>query len=269
MRAIFVLTALLAAVTTGSFAFAGDGSAGARAAGSVFMVSAGEVDSGDRSPNAGTSSIPASSSGTWHHSAACAVGGSALCRQFATCADGTPVVYWWMTNGTGDTVADYYQCPNEASPPAAAPPQITNALVLRALRRVELPGSRLQVQPPGGETLVNFKTNFFTDSGAFTRSVRLLGRRVDLRIRPAQFRWVFGDGADLASTSAGARYPDLEITHAYESKGSVSPSVDTTYAARYRVDGGAWRDVDGTVTIPGEPVRLRVRTARPVLVSHG
>ena len=161
----------------------------------------------------------------------------------------------------------YCDLPSDA--PAAASPVITNALVLRALRRVDLPGSELGVQPPGGETLVNFETNFFTDAGAFSRSVRLLGRRVDLRVWPSRFHWVFGDGADLASTSAGARYPDLEITHAYEASGSVSPSVETTYAARYRVDGGPWREVEGTVTVPGDPVRLRVRTARPVLVSHG
>ncbi|NYD43116.1 hypothetical protein [Nocardioides panaciterrulae] len=124
------------------------------------------------------------------------------------------------------------------------------------------------MQPPGGETLVNFRTNFYTEQEPFTRTVQLLGRRVDLRIWPSQFHWRFGDGADLATSDAGAPYPDLQITHAYESKGGVSPSVDTTYAAQFRVDGGAWRDVDGTVTIPGSPVRLQVRTARPVLVSY-
>ena len=31
------------------------------------------------------------------------------------------------------------------------------------------------------------------------------------------------------------------------------------------MDGGEWRDVDGTVTIPGSPVQLDVVTARPVL----
>jgi hypothetical protein len=44
--------------------------------------------------------------------------------------------------------------------------------------------------------------------------------------------------------------------------------VDTTYAAQFRVNGGAWRDVNGTVTIPGAPVQLEVRTATPVLVGY-
>ncbi len=126
---------------------------------------------------------------------------------------------------------------------------------------------QIQVQPPNGRTLVNFDTNFYTEQPAFDRTVTLLGRRVDLRIWPSQFRWVFGDGSEFPSTSAGAPYPDLLITHKYLQRGGVSPRVDTTYSARFRVDGGPWRDVDGTVTIPGAPVALRVITATPVLVG--
>jgi hypothetical protein len=153
--------------------------------------------------------------------------------------------------------------------PVAAPqaPALTPGLVARAFRTIDLPPSELIIQPPHGRTLVNFDTNFYTEQPAFDRTVRLLGKQVDLRIWPSQFRWVFGDGAELPSTSAGAPYPDLLITHNYLRKGGVSPRVDTTYAARFRVDGGAWRDVDGTVTVPGEPVRLEVVTARPVLVG--
>ena len=47
----------------------------------------------------------------------------------------------------------------------------------------------------------------------------------------------------------------------------MRPKVDTTYSARFRVDGGPWRDVNGTVTIPGNAVVLRVVEARPTLVS--
>ena len=161
--------------------------------------------------------------------------------------------------------------PPPANVPGSLPaisPAVTPGVVLAALRRIELPASELQVQPPNGETLVNFDTNFFTRQGEFTRTVTLLGQRVELRIWPSQYRWVFGDGGSLASESAGAPYPDLQITHDYRSKGGVRPRVDTTYSARFRVNGGAWRDVDGTVTIPGAPVDLQVRTATPVLVGH-
>jgi hypothetical protein len=146
-------------------------------------------------------------------------------------------------------------------------PSLTTDAVTTAFRELPLPASELVVEPPKGRTLVNFDTNFYTDQPAFDRTVTLLGRRVDLRIWPSQFRWVFGDGSEVPSASPGAPYPDLLITHKYLHRGGVNPRVDTTYSARFRVDGGAWRDVAGTVTIPGEPVALRVITATPVLVG--
>ena len=159
--------------------------------------------------------------------------------------------------------------PGTSSCPAtlAAPPEVTPGLVLRAFRRIPLPASELVVQPPGGRTLVNFETNFYTEQGEFTRVVRLLGRRVVLRIWPESFTWVYGDGSSERTSSAGSPYPDLEITHRYLERGRVAVRVDTTYAAEFRVGGGPWRGVDGTVTIPGEAEGLRVVTARPVLVG--
>jgi hypothetical protein len=141
-------------------------------------------------------------------------------------------------------------------------------LVARAFRRLQLPASELVVQPPGGRTLVNFETNFYTENGEFTRTVDLLGQRVELRIWPSVYGWRFGDGAVRQTVGAGSPFPDLEITHRYLDKGRVSPRVDTTYAAQFRVNGGPWRDVAGTVTVPGAAEGLRVVEARPVLVGY-
>ena len=156
---------------------------------------------------------------------------------------------------------------NEPLETAATPPTLTPGLVARAFRQLTLPASELVVEPPGGRTLVNFETNFYTEGGEFTRVVELVGRRVELRIRPVRFGWRFGDGTERWTTSPGDAYPNLVVTHRYLSKGRVSASVATTYAARFRVGGGAWREVAGTVTVPGGPVGLRVVTARPVLVG--
>ena len=153
------------------------------------------------------------------------------------------------------------------APPAAAPPQVTPGLVAQAFRRLPLPASELTVQPPGGETLVNFDTNFFTDSDPFTRTVTLLGRQVRLRIEPSRFGWRFDDGHVQWTAEPGSAYPHLDITHAYREAARVSPRVDTTYSATYSVAGGAWQPVAGTVTIPGASVSLRVREARPELVG--
>ena len=155
--------------------------------------------------------------------------------------------------------------------PVAAPAQITQGIVLRALRRVELPASRLVVQPPGGRTLVNFDTR--TEAAPFTRTVRLLGSRVDLAITPASFSWSHGDGTRQVTSDPGRAYHrgvamNQYVSHRYQDAHvTMKPKVDTTYSARFRVDGGPWRDVDGTVTIPGTAVQLRVVEARPTLVS--
>lgn len=146
-------------------------------------------------------------------------------------------------------------------------PAITPVLVAAALKRIPLPPSKLIVQPPNGRTLVNFDTNFYTETEAFTRSVTLLGQQVELSITPASFAWRFGDGKSETTTSPGSAYPDLEITHNYLRKGRVTPSVDTTYTATYRVNGGAAQPVPGSVTIAGTAVPLRVVTARPQLVG--
>jgi hypothetical protein len=97
--------------------------------------------------------------------------------------------------------------------------------------------------------------------------VTLLGQRVDLHIVPSRFGWRFGDGEVMETDHGGARYPDLRITHDYRRKGAVGPAVDTTYTATYRVNGGAWAPVPGSVTIPGDTVLLQVLTATPVLVG--
>ena len=152
-------------------------------------------------------------------------------------------------------------------PPEAAEDLLTPDVVASAFRRIPLPGQTVRIQPANGRTLVNFETNFFTDAAPFDRTVTLLGQQVDLRITPAEFTWRFGDGTAESGTDAGAPYPDLRVTHDYAREGRVAPSMDTTYSAIYRVNGGAWRDVPGTVTIAGPTVPLQVLTARPTLVG--
>ncbi len=130
-----------------------------------------------------------------------------------------------------------------------------------------LPPSQLEIQPPNGRTLVNFDTNFYTERPAFTRVVTLLGQRITLRIEPASFTWHFDHGAPRTTTTPGARYPRLLVTHTYEKKGSYRPRVDTTYTAVFRVGGGAWRPVPGSVTITGPTVALEAVEARPLLTA--
>ena len=153
-------------------------------------------------------------------------------------------------------------------PPGQAEDAVSPGLVAQALRFVPLPPPVIHVEPANGRTLVNFDTNFFTETVPFDRTITLLGQQVDLHIVPGQFGWRFGDGETMTTAKPGAPYPQLDVTHSYLTKGHVAPSVDTTYTATFRVKGGPWQDVPGSVTVAGAPVDLEVLTATPTLVGY-
>ncbi len=151
-----------------------------------------------------------------------------------------------------------------------ARPQVTSAVVLNALRRIGLPALEVRIQPED-KTLVNFDTIFYAEPQTVTRDLTLLGQRVQVEATPASFAWSFGDGEAATTSTPGAPYPAKDIVHKYfDAHVTVEPSVAVTYTARFRVNGGAWRDVDGTVTIDGPPASLRIAEAIAVLSGdHG
>lgn len=168
-------------------------------------------------------------------------------------------VYWVATSCEGPT--------RQVRPPLPAS-------VLRAFRRVPLPEPQLSIQPPNGKTLVGLETIYSTKAEPFTRTLRLLGRQVTLRVEPTSFVWRHGDGTSQTTDWSGKAWdhdsPDIDgyLTHVYEHTGEVNPSVEVTWSAEFRVGGGAWQPVNGTVTRAGAPVPLRVVEGQPVLNSY-
>jgi len=148
-------------------------------------------------------------------------------------------------------------------------PTLTLADVQKAFAELPLPAGTLVIQPPDGLTLVNFKTNFYTTSTApITTTVTLLEQSVTLEATPTTFTWYFGDGESTSTTEPGAPYPRLTVTHDYRRKGDYGPSLSTTYTGRFRVGGGAWQAIPGTVTIDGAAQALRAIEAKPKLVGY-
>lgn len=220
----------------------GDGSVDADANGNAFGIHVEEQAGADRGQPTGQRN-DADPSGSE------APLGADPCDTYVLNSDGT-----WARNGC-------------ASLPESVAPRVTGAMVLSALRQTVPPQSILQVQPPNGRTLVNFETNFFTVQPEFTRTMNMLGQQVQLQIWPSQFVWRFGDGESMKTSSPGAKYPHLDVTHNYLAKGRYQPRVDTVYAAQFRVGGGAWQQVNGTVAVPGPPVDLQAVEATPKLVG--
>ena len=154
----------------------------------------------------------------------------------------------------------------QGPPPAATPkPQVTPGLVLTELRRIGLPALRARTQPRD-KTLVNFATIFYAEPQRFTRTLTLLGQSVDVEAEPTSYTWHYGDGSSATTSTPGAPYPAKDVTHSYtDAHTTVQPSVDVTYAARFRVGNGAWQSIPDSVTIAGPAVSLRISEATAVL----
>ena len=207
------------------------------------------------------------SSGDDHHYEivpSCELGGLATCTAGQSC-DGPPpgVLFDVLRDGEkiGSTCLD-----DDAASDLG---QVTPGLVRKEFERLSWPQSELVVQPPDGTTLVGFATNFYTANAApTTQPVTLLGRQIEIEATPTSYVWQFGDGASQTTSTPGAAYPDLQITHRYQlAHVTVHPRVDTTYAGRYRLGNGPWRTIPGTLTVDGVAGDLRIREAQGVLTG--
>lgn len=169
--------------------------------------------------------------------------------------------------------------PGDPPPANVTPPVDIPSEVLNAFKKVELPASTINIQPPGGQTLVNFKTILSTPAAKHQITVHLDKVDVDvvLEVWPSHFLWKHGDGTGQESTVAGAVWSegaDVDgadfITHVYTQKLTAAQvSVDTTWSARFKGPNDPdWRPVNGTVTKVGEPLSLAVREATPQLVTQ-
>ncbi|MGA8256568.1 MAG: hypothetical protein WB767_08335 [Nocardioides sp.] len=217
----------------------------------------------DPTPGLETPSIPASEDRV-EYAPACGLGAVYVCYSTSACIeDGQEgVVYNGYLNGEVVTQT----CVTETDPDV---PVVTPPMVASAFRELSWPASELVVQPPGGRTLVNFATNFFTENTEPVRqSVTLLGQRVVIEATPETYSWRFGDGVVESTRSPGSAYPGLAVTHDYVRAERFGPRLDTTYRGRYQVNGGAWIGIPVTHTVPGAPVSLRVIEARPVLTGN-
>jgi hypothetical protein len=212
------------------------------------------------------------------HVPVCAWGGGAgairLCNT-TECGDKGIVVttYALHTDGTSESLGEQCLMQSAAALADVAPPQVTPGMVLAAFRRVALPDSQLTIAPPGGKTLVGLDTILSTEAEPFTEVLTLLGQRVELAIEPAQFTWVHGDGTSQTTDEPGVPYTEGRpmsdyVAHRYAAVAEqLALRVDTTWSARFRVNGGPWQDVGDTVTIEGPPVGLEVVEAEPNLVG--
>ena len=140
-------------------------------------------------------------------------------------------------------------------------------LVVSEWQAIQIPAATIGINPPDGRTLVNFETIFFTDAGEQSFPVTLLGRSVVIYAVPVEYIWHHGDGTTQTTQSPGAPYPSKEITHLFDTIGTVNPRVDVRYRAEFTVDGGARQPIPGIASVTGTSEELTVLEARTRLVD--
>ncbi len=193
------------------------------------------------------------------------LGGQAICFGGQPCVsdDGQPGFEMDLYR---DGVIYGETCLSEAQ--AGGLGAITPGMVLREFRRLSWPESPLSIQPPGLRTAVNLPTYYWTDNTRpSTQTVEILGQQVQIEATPSSYVYRF-DGTDAVETaSPGGPYPGGDVTHEYRYEGSASPSLDTVYSGRSRINGGRWIDIPETVTVAGDAVTLEIVEVQPTLVA--
>lgn len=209
---------------------------------------------------------------------------------YAVSVDGKFTQVIWIPNG---------QHVQAGAPPAngvdpGAPPASTGSAVdpyqvaLDVYAHVPLPGIQIRVNPELG--LVAHPSNFWLagyDGRPFgaSRSISIppavgddvpfdvvprtdprrqaIAFTVEVQVRAAQYRWDFGDGTSLSTTSLGQAYPATsEIQHRYETSSFYQPDgfavqLTTRYEALWRVNDGGWQPLPAIqkTTLYGYPVQ--------------
>lgn len=133
-----------------------------------------------------------------------------------------------------------------------------------------------QRMEPDGWAVAGLSTNFYAITGSHVVDGTLLGRPAAVRFTPVAFHWDYGDGTRVTAATMGGTWASLGIpefeptptSHVYQQIGDYTITLRIAFAAEYRFDGGAWRSVTGTITLPANDLHIRVGSAQTVLVDR-
>ena len=124
-----------------------------------------------------------------------------------------------------------------------------------------------------GFTLRNAHTNVWADADRQTFRETILGVDVQVRVRPVNYRWSYGDGQSWTTVIPGGPLRsgqfdvETETSHQYAETGAHRLGLTTTFQAEYSADGGPWLAVVGTNSVASVPETVDVWRTKKLLVD--
>lgn len=162
-------------------------------------------------------------------------------------------------------------CVGEVPPGEPGTPGVTMSDVAHFLVSPEV-----QSMEPNGWMVVGLDTNFFATGGAHVREGELLGVPASVRFTPVAWHWDYGDGATRSSPTPGSpwarqgvkEFDATATSHIYTGRGTYTIRLMVDYVAEYRIDGGAWIWVPGSLRAPANELVATAGHVKTVLVEH-
>ena len=164
--------------------------------------------------------------------------------------------------------------PDDAQPATPATPG-TPAVTLSDIALFR-PQAAVQSMQPEGWMVVGLPANFFAVIEPHAVDGELLGRSAQVRFTPLAYTWTYGDGDHARLDTKGASWEALGLrefdatatSHVYDAPGTYTIELLVDYGAEYRLNGGAWKPISGTVALSANDLVAIAGAATTVLVDR-
>ena len=138
------------------------------------------------------------------------------------------------------------------------------------------PAPGVQRMEPDGWVVVGLPANIYSLVDRQVVPGQLLGQSADVRFTPIAWHWDYGDGTTATRTTKGGTWAGLGLrefeatptSHVYRSPGDYTVRLSIRYRAEYRIGGGAFVPIAGTIVLPANELRITAGGAKTVLVDR-
>lgn len=174
--------------------------------------------------------------------------------------------------------ADHHEGPCACLKDGTAPPGMTQGEGLVTLSDIAhfRPDPRYQRMEPDGWVVVGLPANIYSIVDTHIVPGELLGQSADVRFTPVAWTWDYGDGTSATLPTKGAtwaahglrEFDATPTSHIYRQSGSYTIRLSVVYRAEYRIAGGPFVPIAGTLTLPANDLHITASGAKTVLVDR-